>query len=209
VVNKSVLAPQEIERKSFEIIAKHVRLESFPVAVRPIVLRVVHATGDFQIARLLRFHARAIKAARAAIRSGGKIVTDVNMVKAGINGRLLEAHGNRVYCAIHHADVTLRAKAAKVTRAAAAMKKCRRLIHGGIVVVGNAPTALFSVLDLVKDGFRPALIVGVPVGFVGAAESKEALEGTDVPHITLRGTRGGSNVAAAIMNGLLKLASDE
>ena len=209
MVNKSVLAPQEIERKSFEIIGKHVKLESFPAAVRPIVLRVVHATGDFQIARLLRFHPQAIGAALAAIRSGAKIVTDVNMVKAGINARLLEAHGNRVHCAIHHADVALRAKRSRITRAAAAMQKCRRLIRGGIVLVGNAPTALFTVLDLVEDGFRPALIVGVPVGFVGAAESKEALEGTDVPHITLRGTRGGSNVAAAIMNGLLKLASGE
>lgn len=209
VVDGSGLTPQDIEKKSFEIIAEHVDMGKFPPSVRPIILRVVHATGDFQVAHLMRFHPHAVQAGRSAIRSGARIITDVNMVKAGINGRLLTAHGNRTYCAIHHADVASRAKVLKITRAAAAMQKCRNLMRDGIVVIGNAPTALFAVLDLIKKGFRPALVVGVPVGFVGAAESKQALERSDVPYVTLRGTRGGSSVAAAIMNGLLKLASGE
>ena len=202
------LAPQEIERQSFEIIKKHVRLREFPAAVHPVLLRVVHATGDFQMARLLRFHPKGISAGVSAIRAGARIITDVNMVKAGINSRLLNAHGNRVCCAIHHADVAARAKSLNITRAAAAMQKYRGLMQHGIVAIGNAPTALFEVLRLVKAGVRPALIVGVPVGFVGAAESKRALEGADVPFITLRGTRGGSSIAVAIMNALLKLASN-
>ena len=208
MADETRMPPQEIERQSFEIIRKHIRLQEFPAAVHPVLLRVVHATGDFQMARLLRFHPKAISAGVSAIRSRARIITDVNMVKAGINSRLLNAHGNRAYCAIHHADVAARAKSLNITRAAAAMQKYRGLMQDGIVAIGNAPTALFEVLRLVRTGVRPALIVGVPVGFVGAAESKRALEGSDVPFITLRGTRGGSSIAVAIVNALLKLASN-
>jgi precorrin-8X/cobalt-precorrin-8 methylmutase len=206
VVDGKRLVPHEIERKSFEIIAKRLDLKKWRPEVRPVVLRVVHATGDCGIARRLRFHPSALKAARVALRSCARVVTDVNMVKAGINSALVGRHKNRVSCAIRHADVAVRARRERTTRAAAAMQKCKRILHGGIAVIGNAPTALFSVLDMIREGIRPALVVGVPVGFVGAAESKRALEKSNVPYITLRGTRGGSSVAVAIMNALLNLA---
>ena len=203
MADKIPLTPHQIERKSFEIIAKHVKLEKFPAEARPIITRVVHATGDFQLARLLRFDPRAVRSGVRAIRSGGAIVTDVNMVKAGINRGLLRAHANKIYCAIHHADVAARAKQIKTTRAAVAMQKLRRRFHNGIVVIGNAPTALFAVLDFIKAGAQPALVVGVPVGFVGAAESKLALERSGAPYITVRGPRGGSSIAVAVINALL------
>jgi precorrin-8X/cobalt-precorrin-8 methylmutase len=158
-----------------------------------------------QVARQLRFSRGVAAAAKKAIGSGATIVTDVNMVKAGINSRLMKTHGNRAFCAIHHADVARRAKAKGITRAAAAMQKHRGLLHDGIAVIGNAPSALYAVLDMVASGVRPGLIIGVPVGFVGAAESKQELEKCTVPFITLRGTRGGSGVGAGILNALLMM----
>ncbi len=202
------LAPRQIEKTSFDIISKRINLSVFRGDMRPIVLRVVHATGDFRIAGLLRVHPGALQAAKKALRSGAEIVTDVNMVKAGISSNRLRAHGNRVSCAIHHRDVARRASALGITRACAAMRKHKERMRNGIVVIGNAPTALFEVLRLLEDGVRPAVIVGVPVGFVGAAESKQALEKSPVPYITVRGTRGGSNVAAAIVNAMLDMAAD-
>ena len=172
--------------------------------------RVIHSTGDFEFAQLLRFHPRAFAAAAAAIRGGEDVLTDVEMVRTGIQGLARSRHGLHVRCHLNDPEVRLEAQTKGTTRSAEGVR--RGLQHGraGICVIGNAPTALRAVIEACEasDLVRPRLIVGVPVGFVDAEESKLALSRTEtVPWITCLGRKGGSAVAAGVVNALLDWAS--
>lgn len=198
--------PIEIERKSMEIIdgligTQHGRNEK----ERSVIKRVVHTTGDPQVADSMFFHEDAVAAGYAALHGGARIITDVTMVMAGINKKRLAEYGGHVECLIHTPEVVEEAKHLGVTRAMVALRHQQNILDGAVVAIGNAPTALFELLSLIKHGAaKPALIVGVPVGFVGAAESKELLIAENpLPFITLRGNKGGSNVAASIINALM------
>jgi precorrin-8X/cobalt-precorrin-8 methylmutase len=181
-------------------------LQRWPAQQGEIVRRVVHAVGNPDAAGLLRFHPDAVAAGLNAIRSGTLLFTDVRMVKMGINRAAVREFGGRVVCMTHHPGVCALAREQGLTRAMAAVRSCRERLTGSIAVIGNAPTALAEVLRQSKAGFRPALIVGTPVGFVGAAEAKARLAGQDVPYITMIGHQGGSTVAVSIVNALLALA---
>lgn len=200
--------PRAIENKSMSIIEESLpELLKLPVGEREIVKRVVHTTGDLTIAGLVQIHPRAVEAGLAAIREGRTVVTDINMLKAGINAGRLSAFGMTAHCYISDPGVVEEARRTGLTRAMVAMRRAALEAEGGIIAIGNAPTALFTLCDLIEKGeARPALVVGTPVGFVGARESKEALVELNVPCITIPGTRGGSTIAAAIVNALLYLA---
>lgn len=206
------IRPEEIERESFRIIEEEFtaqtgrRKEDLDEREFAVVQRVIHATGDFSFAESLKFHANAIDAGLTAIRAGRNIYTDVNMVAAGIGRKFFSAAGGQLICRVGDEEVGRLAKERGQTRSETALAlSCANNI--GIVAVGNAPTALLAALDLIAKGeLAPDLIVGVPVGFVNAAESKELLLQQDVPFITVVGRRGGSPVAAAIVNALLKMA---
>ncbi len=218
LVERYALPAAEIEPRSFAIIDG--LLPGGPSSVRSdaewqVVRRVVHTTGDPTLAGLLRLHPEAVAAGVAAVRAGADVVTDVRMVAAGISRGLLARWGGSVRCAIAAPEAAERARADGTTRAVAAMRWLagqrrpdgRSSLEGSIVAVGNAPTALLALLDLIDAGaVRPALIVGVPVGFVAAAESKAELMERGVPYITLPGTRGGSTIAVAAVNAILRLA---
>lgn len=200
--------PRAIEEKSMAIIEENLpEILSRPVGEREIIKRVVHTTGDISIAGLVLIHPRAVESGLGAIRAGRTVVTDINMLKAGINAARLKSFGMDARCYISDPDVAEEAKREGLTRAMVAMRRAASEAAGGIIAVGNAPTALFALCSLIKSGeASPALVVGTPVGFVGAKESKEALMELNIPYITVPGTRGGSTIAAAIVNALLYLA---
>jgi len=205
------LPPEQIEARSFEIIAKLLPEVSHTDHSWPVISRIVHATGDPSIASLVRIHPEAIEAGVNALRAGCPIVADVGMVAAGISRRLADNLGCRLICAIDSPGVAEMARKEGITRSAAAVRALSSILQGAVVAIGNAPTALFALLDAI-DGRQPvpALIVGTPVGFVGAAESKGELVRrceSGPPYITVAGTRGGSAVAAAAVNALLRLAA--
>lgn len=204
-----ILDPKKIEDKSFEIIDGLLGSLKMPYEEREVLKRVIHTTTDLGYVETLSFHPLAVSAGLNAIKSGRDIVCDVGMVKTGVNEKVLADFGGRAMCFINDDDVIRTASRLGITRAIAAMRKASELMEGAIVSIGNAPTALFELCDMVKDGkVRPALIIGVPVGFVGAAESKKELSKAAVPFITNHGTKGGSSVAAAITNALLKIAQE-
>ena len=193
----------EIEKRSFEIIASRMKKKTFPEQELPIVMRVIHATGDFDFEDNLRFHPEAIKAGIRALKDGKNILVDVNMVAAGINRRLLERWGGSIISTI--SEVGDQAMEEGKTRAEAAIEKTidEKI---GIVAIGNAPTALLKTMELIDEGrFKPDLVIGAPVGFVNAEESKDALSKKPYPFITSLGRKGGSPVAVAIVNGVLRL----
>ena len=193
----------EIEKRSFEIIASQMKKKTFPEQELPIVMRVIHATGDFDFEDNLRFHPEAIKAGIRALKDGKNILVDVNMVAAGINRRLLERWGGSIISTI--SEVGDQAMKEGKTRAEAAIEKTidEKI---GIVAIGNAPTALLKTMELIDEGrFKPDLVIGAPVGFVNAEESKDALSKKPYPFITSLGRKGGSPVAVAIVNGILRL----
>ena len=198
---------REIQRRSFEIVLE--RLGSFEVDedTREIVIRIAHTTGDVEFAKTFLFSPGGVAAGVAAIRAGGNVVTDVRMVHAGIRAANLESWGGTVRCFLNGPEAAERARSLMTTRSALGMRDGAEAIDGGIVAIGNAPTALFELLEMIEEGVtRPALVVGVPVGFVGALESKVALSEADIPFITVLSERGGSPIAAGIVNGLLALA---
>jgi len=203
------IPPQEIETESFRIITSELGPTDFDRRTFKVVQRLIHATGDFSFAETIRFHPDAVEKGIAAIKAGKNILMDVRMAAAGVNSRLLTRWGGRVICRIADDDVAAHAQAEGTTRAAAAMDM--GFDDGiGIVAVGNAPTALLRIMDLIaKKGVVPDLVVGVPVGFVNAAESKELLAEKSYPFITSLGRKGGSPAAAAIVNALLCLAAEE
>lgn len=201
--------PQAIVDESFEIINKLVDLESMPELHRPIIQRAIHATGDTEYAYNLIFHPKAVDAGIRSIKSGKNIITDVNMVKAGITSGPVEKFGGKIVCKISDKSVIDEAKRQGKTRAIVAMQQSTDDMKGGIVVIGNAPTALFEIIDLIKRGLaQPALVVGIPVGFVGAVEAKHALKDISIPYITNTNRKGGSAVAVSIVNAIIKLAKE-
>ncbi len=203
------MKPNEIEQLSFSIIDSEVpEPRPFKGDQWIIVRRMIHTTADFELLALTRFHPEAINSGIGAIKSGCLVVTDTEMARVAIGDRRLSRWGCTVECHIKDEEVAARAKAEGITRAAVAVDMVRKRINGGIYVVGNAPTALMRLLELIEAGqCRPELIVGMPVGFVNAAESKERLMGQDrVPYITLVGRKGGSAIAASVINALAGLA---
>lgn len=199
--------PKEIESKSFELIDKYLKNVKLPTLQKEVAKRVIHATADFSYAKQLIFHPQAIEAGLAAIRNGKNIVVDANMVKAGINKDIVSRFWAKVICLIDDKDIIQKCTQLKITRAILAMRKSAKLMDGGIVAVGNSPTGLFELCDLVEKGqAKPALIVGVPVGFVGAKEAKKRLLTLKTSYVTNLSRKGGSSVAIAIVNALLKIA---
>jgi precorrin-8X/cobalt-precorrin-8 methylmutase len=196
--------PAAIYRESFAAIRREAPLDRLPDDLRPLVLRLIHACGMPDIVADLAWTPDAVRAGRAALRAGAPILVDATMVQAGIRSRPSAA--NPILCTLNDDATAARAAAGGTTRSAAAVEGWRERLAGAVVAIGNAPTALFRLLELLADSApRPALILGFPVGFIGAAEAKEALIGyrPQVPHITLRGRRGGSAMAAAALNALL------
>lgn len=203
-----IIQPDAIEAESFRIIDAEMGPHDFSAIEWPVVQRVVHATADFELGRSMVFHPRAVEAGIAALRKGASVVADVQMVQAGISATSLAALGGRVLCYMGEPDVAAKARAEGTTRAMQCMRRAAREAPEAIYAIGNAPTALLELLRLVEDGeAAPSLIIGVPVGFVAAAEAKEQLERQRVvPYITNRGRKGGTPVAVAITNALLRLA---
>jgi len=199
-----IKVPHMIEERSFQIITKELGDKTFPEDMGKIIKRIIHTTADFHYADITVLSPGAIEAAKDAILSGANIITDTKMAMAGINKTKLAQYGGKVDCFISDDDVANMAKEKGTTRAMAAMEKAVTNEDNKIFVIGNAPTALFVLKEYIEEGkIKPELVVGVPVGFVGAAESKEALEKLNVPYIVTRGRKGGSTVAAAIVNAIL------
>ncbi len=195
--------PMEIEKRSFEIIESELPHPIDP-ALAPIIKRVIHTSADFDYADNLCFSEDVVAKAHEAIKNGACIVTDTQMAKAGINKRNLARYGGEVYCFIADEDVAKAAKEQGTTRSAASMDKAAALGKPLIFAIGNAPTALVRICELIDEGkLQPELVIGVPVGFVNVVQSKEMIMQRPVPYIVARGRKGGSNVAACIVNALL------
>ena len=198
--------PNEIEDRSFEIIRGELPRPIDP-ALAPVILRVIHTTADFEYLDTLEFSEGVVEHAVSALRQSVSIVSDTNMVKAGIDKTRLGRFGGEAMCFMSDEDVAAQARQNGSTRALASVDKAARLNRPLIYAVGNAPTALLRICQLKEAGlFSPALVIGVPVGFVNVVESKELLTRSGIPYITARGRKGGSNVAAAICNALLRMA---
>ena len=202
-MNIQNLPPMEIERESFRIITQELGDRPLDPEQAPIIKRVIHTTADFDYADNLYFSPGVVALAKAAIRDGATIVTDTQMALSGINKKTLARFGGQVRCFMADEDVAAEAKRLGVTRARVSMDKGAKLGENVIFAVGNAPTALIRLRELIDGGYRPKLIIGVPVGFVNVVASKELIIDTDVPCIVARGRKGGSNVAACIVNALL------
>ena len=201
------IKPMDIEKRSFEIITQELGERVLPPEQAPVIKRVIHTSADFDYADNLCFSAHAVENALSAIRAGADIVTDTKMAMAGISKPTLAKSGGEVHCFMSDEDVAAEARARGTTRAVVCMEKAAALKKPLIFAIGNAPTALLRLEELVQAGtVRPALIIGVPVGFVNVVESKERIMGLDVDYIVARGRKGGSNVAAAIVNALLYMA---
>lgn len=201
--------PGEIERRSFAIIDSEVpEPRPFQGAEWAVVRRMIHTTADFEMLSLVMFHQKAVSEGIAALRHGCAIVTDTEMACAGIGRGRIDRWGCTVECHMGDAEVVLRAREKGITRARVSVDLVARRMNGGIFVIGNAPTALLRLLDYIKEGIcHPALVVGMPVGFVNAEESKELLMTQEkAPYITIRGRKGGSAVAASVVNALAELA---
>lgn len=203
--------PMEIENRSMEIIAPHLEGLNLSPAQVKVYSRLIHAAGDVEYAPIIKMSADAIEKAMAALQGGCDIYTDVEMVRTGINKRKLSSFGGQVHCLIADEEVAKTAKAQGITRSMAAMRKFGAQMNGAIIAIGNAPTALFEVLrQVAEENLRPACIVGIPVGFVGAADSKaELAQQTAVPYITVEGTKGGSPIAAAAVNAMMYLINND
>lgn len=202
--------PREIETRSFEIITQELGDRKLPEDQELIIKRCIHTSADFDYADNLCFSENAVKKAMDAIKGGACIVTDTQMAKSGINKRALARYGGEVFCFMSDEDVAAQAKENGTTRATASMDKAASLKQPLIFAIGNAPTALVRLYELIEEGkIRPELIIGVPVGFVNVVQSKELIMQTDVPYIVARGRKGGSNIAACIVNALLYKINDK
>lgn len=204
------MKPDEIEQLSFNIIDQETGAHDFLPEQWEIVRRMIHTTADFDYKQIVHFHVDAVNVGLQAIRNGRQIITDTNMARVGIRKTDLAQYGVKVSCLMNEPSIHERAKAAGSTRAKAAVDAAVADMEGGIYVVGNAPTALLRLVELIKaNKARPALVIGLPVGFVNAAESKAALMELDYPYISNEGRKGGSNVAASAVNALTILALKE
>lgn len=204
------MRPQEIEKLSFSIIEQEVGPHSFTDEQWPIVRRMIHTSADFEYLEAVRFHPLAVSAGIAAIRRGKAIFTDTNMARVGLRQKDLDKFGVKTACLIADQRVAALAGKTGTTRALAAVDAAAADMRNGIYAVGNAPTALLRLIELVEAGTaQPALIVGLPVGFVNAAESKAALIELDCPYISNVGRKGGSNLAASVINALVIMALEQ
>lgn len=206
--------PADIERTSMRIIAEELREKGIviPPENEAVVKRVIHTTADFEFAETLRFTEDAAKAGALALSRGTHIVTDTNMAKAGVSKPSLAKCGGEVKCFMAEPAIAEMAKKNGTTRAVASMEYAAETEPGAVLAVGNAPTALFKIAELIEEGLRPALVIAVPVGFVNVVESKERIfalcEEKGIPCIAAMGRKGGSTIAATICNALLYTATD-
>ena len=201
-----IIKPMEIEKRSFEIISGILAEQGIKLDPQNelVIKRVIHTTADFEYVNNLVFSENAVKTGIDALLAGCDVVTDTQMARSGINRSVLAKLGGEAHCFMSDADVAAEAKARGVTRAFVSMEKASQLEKPVIFAIGNAPTALIALDELIKAGrLSPELIIGVPVGFVNVVESKELIISSGVPHIVARGRKGGSNVAASIVNALL------
>ena len=198
------MRPDEIEQASMRIIASEMGAWLGAPEELPVVKRVIHTTADFDFAENMRFSKEAVKLARAALKSGASVVTDTNMAASGINKAACARFGVEVVCRMADPAVCEAAEARGTTRAVVSMEEAAKATPNAIFAIGNAPTALIRLCELIDEGkCAPALVIGVPVGFVNVVESKERLLATKVPYITAVGRKGGSPVASTIVNALL------
>lgn len=200
------LLPEEIEKRSFEIISEELdrRGIKLPKDEEMVTKRVIHTSADFEYTQTLMYSKDAVAVAKKLILEGADIVTDTNMALSGINKRSLAKFGGEAHCFMADEEVARLAKEQKTTRAAVSMEKAAKIPKPVIFVIGNAPTALTQLYEMIQRGnWKPAFVIGVPVGFVNVEAAKELIMETDVPYIVNRGRKGGSNVAAAICNAIL------
>ena len=203
-INLENVLPGEIERRSFEIISSELKPMTFGPKEELVVKRCIHTSADFDYADNLCFSENAVLKAMEAIKNGACIVTDTQMAKSGINKKRLAGYGGEVYCFMSDEDVAEEAKKNGTTRATACINKAMTIEKPLIFAIGNAPTALVRIYELITEGkLKPELVIGVPVGFVNVVQSKELIMTADVPYIVARGRKGGSNIAAAICNAIL------
>lgn len=199
--------PEEIEKRSFEIIRNELSSKNIvlPQEQEAVTIRVIHTTADFDFANTLKFSQNAVQTARELLKAGADIVTDTNMAKAGISKKVLSKYGGTVHCFMADDDVAAEAKSRGLTRAAVSMERASKLNKKVIFALGNAPTAMISLYEMMKKNiYKPDFIIGVPVGFVNVEAAKELfLKDGSVPYIINQGRKGGSTVAAAICNALL------
>ncbi|MBB6714456.1 precorrin-8X methylmutase [Clostridium gasigenes] len=205
---KYIKQPMDIEKRSFEIIGEELGEHSFTDEELLVVKRVIHTTADFEYKNLIEISPDAIKTAKEVLKNGAMIYTDTNMALSGVNKRGLNQVNGKIICYVNLEEVHIEAKEREITRSMAAVEKaCNDNVD--IFVFGNAPTALFRLKELIKEGkANPKLIIAVPVGFVGASESKENMSELNIPYITVNGRKGGSGVAAAIVNALIYMVTD-
>ena len=202
--------PREIEERSFAIISDELGARTFAPHTELIVKRCIHTSADFDYADNLCFSQDAAVKAMEAIQRGVSVVTDTNMAKAGINKVSLGKYGGSVHCFMADADVAEAARLHGTTRASESMKKAAAMGEPFLYAIGNAPTALVTLYDLMQEGqVKPELIIGVPVGFVNVVQSKELIMSSDIPYIVARGRKGGSNIAACIVNALLYMIDND
>ena len=201
--------PRDIERRSFEIITEELGDKKLDPEKELIIKRCIHTSADFEYADSLCFSEGAVEKAMEALKNGACIVTDTQMGRSGINKRALARYGGEVYCFISDEDVAETAKKNGTTRATASMDKAAEMKKPLIFAIGNAPTALVRLYELMEEGkINPALIIGVPVGFVNVVQSKELIMESKAPYIVAKGRKGGSNIAACICNALLYMIDD-
>ena len=209
-VNLEKVLPRDIENRSFEIITQELGDTPLIPGTELIVKRCIHTSADFDYAKNLRFSEGAVEKALNALKNGACIVTDTQMAKAGINKKALARLGGEVFCFMSDEDVAAAAREHGTTRATASMDKAAALKKPLIFAIGNAPTALVRLYELMEEGsLRPELIIGAPVGFVNVVQSKELIMETDVPYIVAAGRKGGSNIAACICNALLYMLNND
>lgn len=210
-IELDAVLPEQIEERSFAIIERELPKDrEIDALQKPVIKRVIHTTADFDYLDNLKFSAGAVEKAVEALRNGACIVTDTNMAKAGVHKASLEPFGGTVHCFMADGDVAAEAKRRGCTRAVVCMEKAAQLEKPLIVAVGNAPTALVRLYELIVEGeWKPELVIGVPVGFVNVVQSKELIMQAGVDYIVAAGRKGGSNVAAAICNALIYMAAGE
>ena len=204
MIRSGDMLPHEIEGESFAILTRELGGRTFSPEEEPVIKRVIHTTADFDYADNLYFSPGAVELARAALAAGATIITDTQMARSGINKKAVALHGGQVLCFMDDEEVARTAKEGGTTRAVASVNRAAALWPDGIFVVGNAPTALLRICELAERGeLAPRLVVGVPVGFVNVVQAKELIIESGCPCIAARGRKGGSNVAACIVNALL------
>ena len=210
-IELEAVLPEQIEERSFAIIERELPKDrEIDALQKPVIKRVIHTTADFDYLDNLKFSAGAVEKAVEALRNGACIVTDTNMAKAGVHKASLEPFGGTVHCFMADGDVAAEAKRRGCTRAVVCMEKAAQLKKPLIVAVGNAPTALVRLYELIVEGeWKPELVIGVPVGFVNVVQSKELIMQAGVDYIVAAGRKGGSNVAGAICEALIYMAAGE